>query len=86
MVNMLLLVPFHDGFMVPSNLHIILQIYPSFIYKIELVNFGGRIVENTYALPIADFTLFVAKLNCLILLPAVRRCKAQGSVAVASVL
>jgi hypothetical protein len=42
-------------------------------YKIELMNFGGRIVENTYTLLGAVVTLLVAKLNLPILCSAVSK-------------
>jgi hypothetical protein len=41
--------------------------------KIELINFGGLIVENTHAILVAVLTLFLAKLNLLIVLSAMAR-------------
>lgn len=41
-------------------------------YKIELMNFGVRIVGNAYAHLLAVFTMFIAKLNRLILFLALR--------------
>jgi hypothetical protein len=50
--------------MVSSNLHIILGIYPSFIHKIELINFGDRIVESPICTANCSFYSTVAKTSC----------------------
>jgi hypothetical protein len=73
MVNIILIVLFC---VIDSLLPAILILYSEFLhlsYKIELINFCRRIVENTYALLVAVFIPFVAKLSLLILLSAVTR-------------